>query len=244
MDLKRLAGAVRRLLPTRPSQFVRAVGTAVLTPIAFSLRTGHFRSALRTQAVDAAGDPLPWYTYPAIEFLAHQDVADKRVLEWGAGQSTVWWTRRAASVTAFDSDPAWVEWVRRAAPRAVLHNVPDDLTGVDRFLAGATFDLIVIDGLDRDRCARRSVDLLADGGAIIFDNSEGYWGPEGEYPILDLFREQGFQRVDFYGYAPGVFWPHCTSVFFRSHCFLFSGAAPPGPSPAHASGAHHGRYGA
>ncbi len=227
VDLRRLARAARRLLPPPVSRFAGAIGTAVLTPIAFSLRTGHFRSALRTRAVDAVGRPLPWYTYPAIEFLAHQDFTGKRVLEWGAGHSTVWWTERAASVMAFDSDPAWVQWVRKAAPRAVVHHVPDDLAGADRYLAGTEFDLTVIDGLDRLRCARLSVDRLAEGGAVIFDNSEGYWGREGEYPVLDLFRERGFQRIDFYGFVPGVFWPHCTSVFFRERCFLLSGATPP-----------------
>lgn len=227
MSIRRLARLVRRVLPSPVSRFTVAVGTAVLTPVAFSARSGHFRSALRARAVDAAGRALPWYTYPAIEFLSRQDYAGRRVLEWGAGHSTVWWSARAASVLAFDSDPNWVRWVRTAAPAAAVHQVPDDLTGVDAYLAGGMFDLIVIDGLDRYRCARRSADLLADGGAVVFDNSEGYWGPEGQYPILDLFRSQGFQRVDFYGFAPGVFWPHCTSLFFRSRCFLFAGAAPP-----------------
>ena len=227
MSVKRLARLMRRVLPPQVARLAVAVGTAVWTPVAFSARSGHFRSALRRRAVDAGGRPLPWYTYPAIEFLARQDYADRRVLEWGAGHSTVWWSARAASVLAFDSDPKWVEWVGAAAPAAVVHRVPDDLTGVDTFLGSGAFDVIVIDGLDRLRCARRSPALLADGGAIVFDNSEGYWGPEGEYPILDMLRSEGFQRVDFYGYAPGVFWPHCTSLFFRSRCFLFAGAAPP-----------------
>lgn len=227
MSIKRLTRLVRRALPSPVSQLAVAVGTAVWTPVAFSARSGHFRSALRRRAVDAAGRALPWYTYPAIEFLAHQDYAGRRVLEWGAGHSTVWWSARAASVLAFDSDPKWVERVRTAAPAAAIHRVPDDLTGVDAHLGGGPFDVIVIDGLDRLRCAQRSPALLADGGAIVFDNSEGYWGPEGRYPVLDLLRSEGFQRVDFYGYAPGVFWPHCTSVFFRSRCFLFAGVTPP-----------------
>ena len=227
MDLKRLAAAFRQRLPRQLFRLVGATGAAVLTPVSFSLRTGHFRSALRSRAVDAAGAPLPWYTYPAIDFLAHQDVTGRRVLEWGAGHSTLWWAGRAVSIVAFESDPEWFAWIRRAAPQAAIHHVPDDLTGVDEHLGGARFDLIIVDGLDRYRCAVRSVGLLADGGAILLDDSEGYWGRDGEYPILDLMRAQGFQRVDFYGFAPGVYWPHCTSLFFRDRCFLLTGARPP-----------------
>jgi hypothetical protein len=35
------------------------------------------------------------------------------------------------------------------------------------------------------------------------DNSEGFWGAEGSYPIIDLFEQEGFMRVDFCGFAPG-----------------------------------------
>jgi hypothetical protein len=34
-------------------------------------------------------------------------------------------------------------------------------------------------------------------------------------------------RVDFYRMAPGVIRSHCTSVFFKRGCFLFSGTDHP-----------------
>jgi hypothetical protein len=33
--------------------------------------------------------------------------------------------------------------------------------------------------------------------------------------------------VDFYGYAPGIVQPHCTSIFFKTFCFLFGDTNPP-----------------
>ena len=52
-----------------------------------------------------------------------------------------------------------------------------------------------------DSIARELVALafahLANGGAIILDNSEGYG-------FFDTLQEKGWQRVDFYGFAPGV----------------------------------------
>jgi hypothetical protein len=81
----------------------------------------------------------------------------------------------------------------------------------------------VIDGFDRFKCAVRSLDHLKPGGAILLDNSDGYWGERGQYPILDLFRDNAFQRIDFFGFAPGVIRPHCTSLFFRGQSFLLAG---------------------
>ncbi len=219
---------IARLINPMPGfAVVRRVATALLTPLVFSYETGHFQASLRRRAVDKRGQPLPWYTYPAIDFLKHQDLSGKRILEWGAGQSTYWWAQRALSVLSFESDSEWYKRLRSDLPHNVtLLLVPENLVGIDRYLDGQ-YDLIIVDGFDRYKCAERSVELLARDGAVIVDNSEGYWGPSGQYPIIDLFRSLEFGRVDFYGFCPGVILPHCTSLFFRNSCFLLFNARPP-----------------
>ena len=219
-----IGAAARTLLPARVFGFVRRIGTAVLTPLTFSFDQGHFRSSIAGRAVTRAGQPLPWYTYPAIDFLNGNDFSGCSVLEFGAGQSTLWWAARARSVPSLEEDPNWYEHVRRSVPaNASLHLIPLNLAGGDVVLGLEHFDIIVIDGLDRYQCAQRSLAHLAPGGAILLDNSDGYWGDVGHYPILDLFRSNDFQRVDFFGFAPGVIRPHCTSLFFRDRTFLLSG---------------------
>ena len=37
---------------------------------------GHQRSLYERDAIDGNGDPLPWYTYPAIEYLRQLDFSD------------------------------------------------------------------------------------------------------------------------------------------------------------------------
>jgi len=200
--------------------------TAVLTPIRFSLHTGHFKSSMRSAALDKHGNPLPWYTYPAIDFLGTKDFSNKSVLEFGSGQSTLWWAKRAKRVVALESDSEWFAYVRSSLPaNAEVFLISKDLTGLDDNLHDNKFDVIIIDGLDRFKAASRSIGLLQEEGAILVDNSEGYWGGDAtkEYPILDLFRGAGFNRVDFYGYAPGVILPHCTSLFFKERCFILRG---------------------
>lgn len=222
---------IKRILPAWVARPIRSLVTALLTPIAFARDTGHFRSALRTRAVDSRGEPIPWYTYPAIEFLHAKDLSGLRVLEFGVGQSTLWWAKHARSVLAIEDNPVWIAELapRLSANAEVRHATdwrrPGDALGPE---AGPV-DLIVIDGLDRFAAARLALDLPAEDGAVLLDNSDGFWGPEGTYPIIDLFREAGFLRIDFYGYAPGVRLAHCTSLFFRSgqRCRLLVGEDPP-----------------
>lgn len=173
--------------------------------------------------MDGQGEPLPWYTYPAIQFLLLKDFSQRRVLEWGAGQSTLFWAKRAREVIAFEADKQWCDYLmNHLPPNAAIHQVNRDLAhsplGEDE-----TFDVIVVDGLDRWKCAKWSVSLLADEGVIIVDDAERSVGPEPGCRIADLYRETGFSRMDFYGYSPGNTTQHCTSIFFRESCFLNRG---------------------
>jgi hypothetical protein len=56
---------------------------------------GHLNSVSKKRSIDAKGEPIPWYTYPAIEYIKQLDFSDKSVFEYGAGNSTVLWSRIA-----------------------------------------------------------------------------------------------------------------------------------------------------
>ncbi len=219
----RVFASIQRILPGSFSRRLRAAGTAFLTPIYFAHDTGHFRSSLRSKAVDRTGLPIPWYTYPAIQILKTKSFTNRRILEFGAGQSTIWWARQAESVVSFEGDAGWYAYIRPSLPpNASVYLVDDPLSNFEELVpAGSQFDVIIVDGLDRLIAAQKSVKLLAKDGLLILDNSEGFWGTPGTYPILDLLRTAGFARVDLYGFSPGNLLQHCTSFFYKGHCFLF-----------------------
>lgn len=208
---------------------LRWLRPAFITPFRFSLRSGHWRSSWAGKALDRHGRPLPWYTYPAIDFLFSADFSSQSVFEFGAGQSTLWWAERAAQVSSVEDDASWFEAVKvmtrgHANVRLTLAQDPEQYAAAT---SGARFDLVVLDGGDRNRCAASAMMAVRDDGVVIFDNSNWNWGPPGTWPILDRFRDAGFMRVDFWGHAPGVVRPHCTSIFFKAGARLFSGARPP-----------------
>lgn len=229
MPIDRVSSLARAVLPPRVFRRARSLATAVLAPLRFSLRSGHARSAFAERAVDARGDALPWYTYPAIEALSAIDVAGRSVLEIGAGQSTVWWVERGARVTAVEDDDAWyAEVSRRIGQRARVLHVRSDLADLPADVRAVRYDVVAIDGLDRHGAALLAIGLVTDDGCILVDNAEGDWGNEpGQFPIARDLRAAGFQRVDFVGFAPGVLRRHCTSIYFRERCFVFASPAPP-----------------
>jgi len=228
MLVHRMFAPIHRVLPSWLSGRIRSVFTGLLTPVFFSYETGHFLSSLKSRAVAKGGKPLPWYTYPAVHFLESKDFRNCTVLEFGAGQSTLWWSGRATSVLSFEANLEWQTYIERDAPPNVkVVHAPQDLAGVESRLRDLSFDVIVVDGMDRVKASRLARDVVKPGGAIIVDNTDEYWEPNGTYPIMDLFRSAGFFRVDFYGHHPAAIVPGCTSIFFQHDCFLLKGSENP-----------------
>jgi hypothetical protein len=221
-DLQRSAATLRRLLPAAIWHPLRALANAITTPIRFSLSTGHWKSSIAMSARAADGTPLPWYTYPAIDFLAQRDFQNCDVLEFGGGQSTLWWSTKGRSVLTIEEDATWFARLRsQVGPNVSLHHIPvDRMTRTVQPVADLIaanpvrkFDVIVVDGHLRKEVAALAFDYLAPLGAIILDNSEGY----GFY---DEIKKRPCRRIDFFGFAPGVPRRHCTSIVFVDDCFL------------------------
>lgn len=219
---------VKARLPRQISEVIRNTATAFLTPILFSYRTGHFLSSLKMTAVSKKGEPLPWYTYPSIDFLKNRSYEDKIILEFGGGQSTLWWARRAKSVVTLEGDLTWFNRIKHHMPGNVdlncvsMANVVINTAQVEKIIHSkphTQYDVIIIDGLYRYEMIPIALRMMAQDGIIICDNAEGYGFYEG-------FKESGLNRVDFFGNAPGVILPHATSIFFRPSSFVFSSAYP------------------
>jgi hypothetical protein len=192
------------------------------------VKTGHWKSSVRGSAHAQDGEPLPWYTYPAIDFLLQRDFKDRHILEFGAGQSTYWWARRAQSVLSIEEDHNWFSALKPKVPSNVtLHYVPVDpvtrsiepVKAVIEQSAVRTFDVIAIDGHLRRELASIALTLLKPSGAVILDNAEGY----GFY---DEFKYSYCRRIDFFGFAPGVSLRHCTSLLYVEDCFLLMPTVP------------------
>jgi hypothetical protein len=184
-----------------------------------AIYSGHFRSSIIGKAVNYKGDAVPWLTYPANDFLATRNFTKASVLEFGGGQSTIYWSKRAQKVTVFELNEAWIDYIDKQVGHNVqLIHAPQGLENQTNFITtqldklGQKYDLIIIDDLHRREMFDIVVKYLNEGGMIVCDNAESY-----EFP--DYWKKHPqFMRIDFYGHAPGVLHPHLTTIHFDRNC--------------------------
>ena len=177
------------------------------------LRTvyGYSESVRLGHAVDRNGAELPLYTYSAIEYLDQFDFSQKRVFEFGAGASTLYWMRRAREVVSVDNNKAWCD---KLAPQLtgnarVLFAEGTALPATIRQFEGS-FDVVVVDsGGYRYDSAREALAKLAPGGLVILDNSD--WHPA----TAALLKQGGLLQVDMTGFKPCYSHTSTTSLFFH-----------------------------
>jgi hypothetical protein len=180
-----------------------------------SLGYGHLRSTALMRSVDRAAEPIPWITYPAIEFLKQLDLRDKTVFEYGCGGSTVFWSRIARRVTSVEHVELFYREVGPMLPSnctLVLETSPDAyVRAVER---GAPHDIIVIDGHSRVKCSEIAARHLRPGGFVILDNSDWFHEASANLRRADLIE------VDMAGMAPISDFVSTTSFYFRRDVIL------------------------
>jgi hypothetical protein len=119
---------------------------------------GQAGSIAHGQPADALGRPLPWYTYPAIEYLERLALDGARIFEFGCGNSTRYWCRRGARVTAVEHSREWFDELEASVESAELLYRPDRDSYVSALReSGASFDVIVVDGVWRERCVDEAI---------------------------------------------------------------------------------------
>lgn len=148
------------------------------------------------QRRDATGQIQPWLTHGALDEISSWALADKRVLEWGAGHSTLWWALRCLEVHAIESSPEWVSWVcKNALPtktRTCVYYRPAEDPNYPRVPTGLRPDIVVVDGAQRTNCILEAL-TLSRPFTLIVDN----WQQDFVYrcavsaAAMEPFRERG-----------------------------------------------------
>lgn len=159
---------------------------------------------------------LPWISYDAINVFERFLDKSKTVLEFGSGMSTTWYTQRAGEVYSVEDYEPWFQKVKLILTEQGINNIHYDLLRGDAYSgymskSGKKFDLIMIDGSIRSRCAENAIKLVAEGGIIYLDNSDKHSGAEGgdtrlaEEILLAFAREKNAKIQYFVDFAPCEF---------------------------------------
>ncbi len=198
-----IVSILRRILPRRLISALRLISV-------FQWGHGH---TLRSKVfpVNSKGEYLPWLTYPLLEFMEGLDFAGKRIFEFGSGASTLYWSSRAQEIVSVEFDSEWFETLKLNIPdnvQLILESDGYSYASKIKIFEGC-FDVIVIDGAERYRCAQSAIKKLAPGGFIILDNAE--WYPN----TADFLAQSGLIEIRFSGFGPINAFTSTSSIFMN-----------------------------
>jgi predicted O-methyltransferase YrrM len=166
----------------------------------------------------------PWFVDEAVDFLAEQIQKGtiKKILEFGSGASTVWFSSRVDVLISVEHSKEWHTKISNLiTPRSGidLRLRPQPYNTVcEETLPEKEFDLVVIDGRDRVACTQSAYQMIRPGGFLLLDNSDLFttWAP----PIFDLLKSwdkitwvQKGPDQEGYSAPEGIEWE--TTVFFK-----------------------------
>src|ERR1044071_8584230 len=116
---------------------------------------------------------FPWYTKSFLDELVTWELGDKAVLELGMGASTLWWQRKSAYLTAFDTNPDWYNAViMKMEGKPGDEYVVQAIEEIENKLM-EVYDIAIIDIEPigwRDQCVPLALQSLKPGGKLIIDN--------------------------------------------------------------------------
>jgi len=200
----------------------RGVLTALISQRAFGylLDEGWFNSFNCKEPINEKLDPIPWVTYPMLDFLNPRLVNNQlELLEFGSGNSTLFFAKRLGHVTTIEHDIEWYDRLKQKLPGNVeMFHFDSERSGFISSISNIkhTFDIIFIDGIHRVECCYFASNHLKEGGVVILDDSERVEYTEG----IDCLIKDGFNRLDFWGISPGYLYKKNTTVFYKDcNCF-------------------------
>ena len=168
--------------------------------------------------VDRDNNPIPWYTYPAIEYISQFDYTDKSIFEFGCGYSSIFWAKRAKKVISIEDNLNWFDkWQKEFDETNLDIRWRDEGEIYENaiFEEDQKYDVIVIDGKRRFQCAQVAVQKLADGGMIILDDSDRVNTSDEYKKAIKELKEANLIQIDFYGFCPMNVYTKTTTVFLR-----------------------------
>jgi hypothetical protein len=169
-----------------------------------------YKTIKQNLPIDKNNYPIPWYTYPAIEYLSQFDYSSYQILEFGMGNSSIFWSKRCKHITCIEHRIEWFEQINSSINQTnTTLLLKDEITYTEICNKIETFDIVIIDGIKRTDCAKNIAKCLKpETGMVIMDNSD--WYPETSKYLRD---ELNLNQIDFFGFGPINNYTWCTSIF-------------------------------
>lgn len=196
--------------------------------LGFGLSVLNERGLLRDPNRLDPQQPVPLLTWPFLDFVDSLDFSSQRLLELGAGSSTLWFQRRFARLRSFETNPEWLHSLRPhlAANVELALLELSDLEAARVSYQGEEVVLVDFAGR-RTRFLSRFLATLSGERpqAIVLDNAD--WYRNGAAALA----QHGYVELPFHGFKSGQSYLSCTSLFIDPARFAPRAKAP-FPRPA------------
>ncbi|MCF8011981.1 MAG: hypothetical protein K9L17_12495 [Clostridiales bacterium] len=175
---------------------------------------GWIKSFYEQKPVDKQGNPIPWWTYSCIYFLEKRINNNLTVFEYGSGYSTIWLSERVKKVISVEHDLRWLNKINKIIPQNVKIFHKDCEKGYEKeILNHGLFDMVIIDGINRVKCAKFAIHALNHEGIIVWDDRERDKYKEG----IEKLKSYGFKEICFTGLKPVNKFINKTSIMYRDN---------------------------
>jgi hypothetical protein len=179
------------------------------------MEQGWFNSFQSGTPVDKNNRPIPWLSYPCVDFLEGRLNKDLLVFEFGSGNSTIFYSSRVNKIISIEHNRSWYNKIKnRLSENAQIiyyEYQPDGEYAKAIISQEAKFDIIIIDGMDRVNAIKYSIEATSEKGVVILDDSE-----RSEYKSgIDRLINNGFKRIDFWGISAAELYKKCTTIFYK-----------------------------
>lgn len=200
-------------IPFIPS--LLTINTLLINKKSYLRSTGYLRSFKQGHPCDENGDYLPWMNYPVITFLKERLNKDINIFEYGSGYSTRFYAKKVNTVTSLEYNQFWYTKIKETLPSNVdLIYQETDINGKYCRAIHETekrYELIIIDGDDRENCMKECISSLTDNGVVLLDDSQ-----RKEYDdCIQKLEKSGFRRIHFEGLKPKGKHMDRTTIFYR-----------------------------
>lgn len=186
-----------------------------LTRHGYLHRRGWFNSLIEKKVIDKSSTPIPWLSYPSIDFLREFLLSNATIFEYGSGYSTAFYCKYYHFVAAVEHDPNWHQLIQKQLEQYKNYEYyfseesSEYINTIER--AKRLFDCIIIDGKWRNDCLIKATTFLKPGGVIVLDDAE-----RTEYKLsIEYVKNLGFLAIPFIGMSALSFDDHNTMIFIK-----------------------------
>jgi len=178
-------------------------------------KKGLVKSIRKRSPILINNSPIPWLTHPFIEYISKLNLRNLSMVEFGSGNSTIFFSKIVKHIESFESNEYFVNHLRkRYNYQGTIHLVSENYVSE---ISDFKKDIIFIDGFNRHGIISNLLEYISLNKEkspilIIIDNVDFI-----NQDLLNKLLKFSYIRIDFYGTVSDLWNENITSLFISKN---------------------------